>query len=78
MWGIVGFGLAPGSCPYGRTPGIPEILEISRKNPENPENYGKSETSRNLHVTYQIKALGKLVHMDILNFRNSGKVLKKD
>ena len=51
IWGIVGSILAPGSRPDGRTS---EILEKS----------GKTGNFRKLHMTYQIKALCVLVHVD--------------
>ena len=72
--GTVGSGLTPGSRPDGSTPEIPEN---SGKIPEKPENSGKY---RELHVTYQIEALGMLVHVDPLEFRkiseNCGKFLE--
>ena len=68
MLGTVGSGLTPGSRPDGRAPEIPEI---SGKNPEKPEISGNF---RKLHMTYQIKALGMLVHVDTLKFQNSGKI----
>ena len=67
MWGTVGSGMTPRSRPDGRTPEIPEI---SGKIPEKPEISGKS---RNLHVTYQMEAIGKLVHVDTIKFQNSRK-----
>jgi len=67
MWGTVGSGMTPGLRPDGRTLEIPEI---SGKNPERAENSG---ISVNLHVTYQMKALAKLVHVDTIKFQNSGK-----
>ena len=70
--GTVGSGLTPGS-PLGRR--TPEIPENSGQNQEKPENSGKdrekpenSGKSRKLHVTYQIKALGLLVHVDMIKF----------
>ena len=74
MWGTVGSGLTSGSRPDGRTLEIPEISGII---PEKTEISGKS---RNLHVTYQMKALGKLVHVDTKNSRIpeiSGKIREK-
>ena len=71
MWGIDGSGLTPGSRPDGRAPEIPEI---SVKIPEKPENSGKV---RKKQVTYQIKALSKLVHVDTLKFPNSRKFQKQ-
>ena len=70
MLGTVGSGLTPGSRPDGRAPEIPEI---SGKNPEKPEISGNF---RKLHMTYQIKALGMLVHVDTLKIQNSGKLGK--
>ena len=70
IWGVVGSVLAPGTRPDGRTSEIPEN---SGKNPEKPENSGKF---KKLRVTYQIKALGMLVHVDTLKIQNSGKLGK--
>ena len=66
-WGTVGSGVTPGLRPDGRTPEIPEN---STKIPEKPKSSGKS---MNLHVTYQMKALGKQVHVDTVKSQNSRK-----
>ena len=67
MWGTVGSGLTPGT-PLGRR--TPEISENSGKN-------GNSGKSRNLHVTYQMKALGTLIHQDTSKFPNCGNFSEK-
>ena len=64
MWGTIRSGVTPGSRQDGQNPEIPE-------NSGNiPENFGKSQ---NLHVTYQMKALDKLVHVDTMKSQISGK-----
>ena len=71
--------------PFGLTPPPPLTWDVlsgcpHRGNLEfpvpDPENPGKTGNSRNLHVTYQMKALGTLVHLDTSKFQNSGKILK--
>ena len=47
---------------------IPEKFRKNRKITEISENF------RKLHVTYQIKALDVLVHVDTLKFQKSGKI----
>ena len=53
-------------CSDGPTREIPEISRIILAKPEN---------SRKLDLTYQIKGLSMLVHLDTLKFGNSGKIL---
>ena len=48
--------------------------EIRIPDPENPEKTGKPEI---LHMTYQIKALGKLVNVVLLKIRISGFQIRK-
>ena len=40
--------------------------------PGNSGKNGNFRKIRNLHVTYQMKAFGKLVHVDTKKFQNSG------
>ena len=58
-WGTIRSGVTPGSRQDGQNPEIPENSENI---PEKRENFGKSW---NLHVTYQMKAIGALVCKDI-------------
>ena len=64
IWGILGSVVTSGSRQDGRTPEILGKLAHSGK-------------SRNLRVTYQIKALDALLHPYTLNYWNSRKILVK-
>ena len=69
MWGTVGSGLTSGSRPDGRTSGNPD--SGSGKSGKT----GKPEKSQ---MTYQIKALGKLVNVVTLEIWISGFRIRKN
>ena len=69
MWGTVRKLLASGWAPDGHFSGIPD--SGSGKS-------GKTGKPEKLHMTYQIKALGKLVNVVALKIRISGFRIRKN
>ena len=69
MWGTVGSGLTSGSRQYGQFPEKPVSGSGKSRKTGNPEK---------LHMTYQIKALGKLVNMVALKIQISGFWIRKN